>query len=378
MKNSSTNIFSIGTVLNDKWVILESIGKGAMGEVYRAHQFNLKRDVAIKVISDEFLQSFEENEEEIETAYRRFRNEVLSMALISHPNVLQIFDFESTLVKSGTNEVNIEYIVMEYIPGATLRATMSEQGFSPEEDLTREWLLDYFLPILNGVQAMHNTDIIHRDLKPENVFIDTNVPKIADFGLAHSHRLSPVTGSMDVKGTLAYMSPEHYYDLKRADQRADIYSLGKMLYEAIEGRITSTNLPFKQVHLSDPKTVFFKELDRIIQKATAENKEERIESVDSLRKTLLQALTTVENKKIPRFFVSENVITTISKSKWTWVGIIIAILSVLIMTLWHIFGKTEKSNDMYNMMHSSSQRSQPIHQKSAEIPKPLVDLILLN
>ena len=99
MSNPTKNIFKIGYVLNDKWVIIEFIDKGAMGEVYRAHQLNLKRDVAIKVISQEMLQSFEDDPEEIENAIQRFRREVQTMAQVRHPNVLLIFDYGSAVVE---------------------------------------------------------------------------------------------------------------------------------------------------------------------------------------------------------------------------------------------------------------------------------------
>jgi len=132
MNNHATNILKTGHVLNDKWVIIELIGKGAMGEVYRAHQLNLKRDVAIKIISQAMLQSFEDDPEEIETAFQRFRREVQAMAQVSHPNVLQIFDYGSDVIIKDGQEVPVEYIVMEFIPGATLRFTMSEEGFYPE------------------------------------------------------------------------------------------------------------------------------------------------------------------------------------------------------------------------------------------------------
>jgi serine/threonine-protein kinase len=140
-------------VLNDKWVILELIGKGGMGEVYRTHQLNLKRDVAIKVISREWLQSLGDNAEEIEIGLQRFRREVQAMSQIRHPNVLQIFDYGSDSIEKDGEDYCIEYIVMEYIPGATLRFTMSEEGFHPEQETIKGWLEDYFLPVLDGVQA---------------------------------------------------------------------------------------------------------------------------------------------------------------------------------------------------------------------------------
>jgi serine/threonine-protein kinase len=270
------NILETGTVLNDKWVILELIGKGGMGEVYRAHQLNLKRDVAIKVISREWLQTLEDDVEEIEIGLQRFRREVQAMSQIRHPNVLQIFDYGSTSIKKNGMDVPIEYIVMEYVPGATLRFTMSEEGFHPDQEIIKGWLEENFLPVLDGVQAMHELDMVHRDLKPENVLMDGRTPKITDFGLARSSRMAPVTQSVEIKGTMPYMSPEHFLDFKKADQRADVYSLGKILFEAIIGKIPPDTIPFKSASLAKADTPFLQKLDRIIQDTTVEEKEDRI------------------------------------------------------------------------------------------------------
>jgi serine/threonine-protein kinase len=195
MEATLNSTLDIGTVLNEKWVILELIGKGGMGEVYRAHQLNLKRDVAIKVISREWLQSLEDDVEEIEIGLQRFRREVQAMSQIRHPNVLQIFDYGSESINKDGQDSSIEYIVMEYIPGATLRFTMSEEGFHPDQESIKDWLEEHFLPVLDGVQAMHDLGMVHRDLKPENVLMDDTTPKIADFGLARSTRMTPVTQS---------------------------------------------------------------------------------------------------------------------------------------------------------------------------------------
>ena len=228
---SCNNTLNVGDVLNTKWVILEFIDKGGMGEVYRAHQTNLNRDVAIKVISREWLESIDESDEEAETLVQRFRREVQSMAQISHPNVLQVYDYDSITIKKCNVDTPVEYIAMEYIPGGSLRATMSEEGFFPEEAPIRSWIKSYFMPVLAGVKALHDIGIVHRDLKPENILMDHDTPKICDFGLVRSSRLKPVTQSMDIKGSPHYMSPEHFFDFKRADQKADVYSLGKILFE---------------------------------------------------------------------------------------------------------------------------------------------------
>ena len=337
--SKSTRIFKTGYVLNDKWVIIEFIGKGAMGEVYRAHQLNLKRDVAIKVISREMLASLEDDPEEIETAIQRFRREVQAMAQVRHPKVLQIFDYGSAVIHREHHVVPVEYIVMEYIPGATLRFTMSEEGFYPEQDLTGAWLADYFLPLLEGVEAIHAKDIAHRDLKPENVLMDGKTPKIADFGLACSISMQPVTQSLDIKGTPAYMSPEHFFDFKNADQQSDIYSLGKILYEAIDGKITSKILPFKGAALENPDKPFLIKLDKIIQDATAEKKESRLKSVGDLRIAILEALNILKTEIVPDTPTSPKPLPLLYQPRIVWTGIVIAVLSVAAMGLWHLIGQ---------------------------------------
>jgi serine/threonine-protein kinase len=341
--SNGKSLLEIGTVLNKKWVILEFIGKGGMGEVYRAHQLNLKRDVAIKIISPDWLQPLEGDEEAIETGLQRFRREVHAMAQVRHPNFVQIFDHDSISVKKGEKDELVEYIAMEYIPGGTLRSTMSEEGFYPDEDTARAWLMDYFIPVLESVQAMHELKIVHRDLKPENVLMDGNTPKIADFGLACSPRWKPVTQSIDIKGTPAYMSPEHFLDFRRADQRADIYSLGKILFEAIEGKVTPETIPFKSVRLANPDTPFFQKLSRIINDATAEDKKERLGSVEEFRNALVEAIGTVKGKTASHVSIHTGPFSALAHPKWIWTGIVVASISVVLMTLWHLLGEPGRS-----------------------------------
>jgi eukaryotic-like serine/threonine-protein kinase len=273
----------VGMVLDDKWVILEFIGKGGMGEVYRAHQLNLKRDAAIKIISQEWLNSFDCDTEELENSLERFHREVQVMAQIQHPNVLQIFDQGSAKIRKDETEHVVEYIAMEYVPGSSLRAAMSEEGFYPEEELTVEWLTTYFLPLLDGVRMLHECGIVHRDLKPENVLLSGNTPKIADFGLASSCTLKPITLSVHMMGTPPYMPQEQFMDMRRTDYRADVYALGKILYEALDGKMTSEHIPFKQVQLKNPKGTLFNGLNQIIRHATAEDKNERLPTTEERR-----------------------------------------------------------------------------------------------
>ena len=343
MEATLNSTLDIGTVLNEKWVILELIGKGGMGEVYRAHQLNLKRDVAIKVISREWFQSLEDDVEEIEIGLQRFRREVQAMSQIRHANVLQIFDYGSDLIKKDGEDSTIEYIVMEYVPGAALRFTMSEEGFFPDQDLIKSWLVDYFLPVLDGVQAIHDLDIAHRDLKPENVLMDGTTPKIADFGLACSTRMTPVTQSVDIKGTMPYMSPEHFLDFKKADQRADVYSLGKILFEAIDGKIPRETIPFKSASLAKADTPFLQKLDRIIREATVEEREDRIESVAEIRKAIFEAIDSLKGETAPEISETPARPLFFYQAKWIWAGIAVALISMLAMALWHLMSEPGKS-----------------------------------
>ena len=148
-----SNLFDPGIVLDNKWVIVEFLGRGAMGEVYRAHQLNLKRDVAIKVISEESILAADEDSDEIESIKKRFHREVHAMAKVRHANIINIYDYGVIDEKSDEEGDFIEYIVMEYIPGDTLRFTMSEEGFYPEPELLQAWLEEFFLPVLDGVTA---------------------------------------------------------------------------------------------------------------------------------------------------------------------------------------------------------------------------------
>ena len=339
MTTLNDNLFQAGDVLNQKWVILEFIGKGGVGEVYRAHQVNLNRDVAIKVMLKEWLEGLDKDEEEAETLAQRFRREVQAMAQICHPYVLQVFDYDSVTVKRCGQDTPIEYIAMEYVSGGTLRTTMSEEGFYPDQAAIGRWIINYFIPVLVGVQALHDLEIVHRDLKPENILMENTIPKIADFGLARSCRLKPVTQSIDVKGSPQYMSPEHYFDFKRANKKADIYSLGKILFEAVEGKIKLSTIPFQSVELAKTESPFLEQLNRIIQSATAENSEERTESVQDLREQLEQVVKALEDQKLSASPDRRRRVSLFARPKWLWAGIVVVTLSSLLIAGWHFMGE---------------------------------------
>ena len=367
MTTTCKTTLKVGDVLNNKWVILGFIGKGGMGEVYRAHQTNLNRDVAIKVVSREWLEFLDEGDEEAETLVQRFRREVQAMAQIHHPNILQVFDHDAITVKKCDQAASIEYIAMEYIPGGSLRDTMSEEGFYPEADLFIAWVKRYFLPVLSGVMALHDNGVVHRDLKPENILMDQDTPKIADFGLARSNRLKPVTQSMDVKGSPHYMSPEHFFDFKRADQRADVYSLGKMLFEAVDGKLMS-GMPFKSAKLDKSESSFFKEIDRIIQMATAESRDERTKSVRDLLGQIERVIHGLASQKPGAKSHWQQSVPLFSKPRWIWTGIIVAVLSVMSMSVWHFLGEPGLGTQKGSLSTASGQhetRTGPVNETTA-------------
>jgi serine/threonine-protein kinase len=148
---------------------------------------------------------------------------------------------------------------------------------------------------------------------------------------------------MEVKGTAHYMSPEHFFDFRKADHRADIYSLGKILYEAIDGKIDKKHLPLKTVSLANTETPFFQKLDEIIQKATAEKKEDRFGSVDKLRNALSNVINGFSKEAAIEIAVKPKHLSFLNKAKWIWTGVALAILSVAAMTVWHFMGDPGKA-----------------------------------
>ncbi len=201
--------------------ILEKIGEGGMGAVYRAHDESLERDVAIKVLPAGLLED--------EGARKRFRQEALALAKLNHPNIEAVYEF-------STQDAN-DFLVMEFVPGVTLSDKLAA-GPLPEKDVVR--LATQFA---EGLAAAHEQNIIHRDLKPGNLRLTPDGRlKILDFGLAKLVRprgdaavTEGVTHTHAVSGTLPYMAPEQLRGAA-ADARSDIYAAGVVLYEMATGK----------------------------------------------------------------------------------------------------------------------------------------------
>jgi len=203
--------------------ILELLGRGGMGAVYKARQKHLDRLVAVKILSPEVSHdpAFAE----------RFAREARALARLNHPHIVGVYDFGQT--------EGLYFLVMEFVDGLNLRRLIAEQkGLTPANALA-------IVPqICDALQFAHDEGIVHRDIKPENILIDKKGRvKIADFGLAKltasGERASPdsLTGTHQVMGTLRYMAPEQMEGSKQVDHRADIYSLGVVFYELLTGEL---------------------------------------------------------------------------------------------------------------------------------------------
>lgn len=206
----------VGKRLDGRYEIQEIIGVGGMAVVYKAHDNQENRTVAIKILKSEFVS----NQEFI----RRFKNESKAIAMLSHPNIVKVYD-----VSFGDL---IQYIVMEYIEGITLKEYIERQGSLRWKDAVH-----FTIQILRGLQHAHDKGIVHRDVKPQNIMVlpDSTI-KVTDFGIARFSRSDQRTITDKAIGSVHYISPEQARG-EKTDEKSDIYSVGVMLYEMITGQM---------------------------------------------------------------------------------------------------------------------------------------------
>lgn len=206
----------VGKRLDGRYEVQEIIGVGGMSVVYKAYDNVDDRIVAIKILKEEFL-----NNEEFK---RRFKNESKAIALLSHPNIVKVYD-----VNFGEK---LQYIVMEYIDGITLKEYINKQGAITWNDA-----LFFMTQILRAVQHAHDKGIVHRDIKPQNIILLKNGNiKVTDFGIARFSRSETRTLTEQAIGSVHYIAPEQAKG-EYTDEKADIYSLGVVLYEMLAGSV---------------------------------------------------------------------------------------------------------------------------------------------
>ena len=206
----------VGKRLDGRYEIKEIIGVGGMAVVYKAYDNQENRTVAVKILKEEFIS----NEEFV----RRFKNESKAIAMLSHPNIVKVYD-----VSFGDL---IQYIVMEYIDGITLKEYIEREGSLRWKDAVH-----FTIQILKGLQHAHDKGIVHRDVKPQNIMVlPDGTIKVTDFGIARFARSEQRTITDKAIGSVHYISPEQARG-EKTDEKTDIYSVGVMLYEMLTGRL---------------------------------------------------------------------------------------------------------------------------------------------
>ncbi len=266
-----------GSTIAGRYEILEQLGRGGMGEVYRARDTKLDEEMALKLLRPEIASD--------KIMIDRFRNELKLARKITHKNVCRMYDFHE---EEGT-----PFITMEYVAGDDLKSQIQKRGKIPIEEalsITRQ--------VTVGLIEAHELGVVHRDLKPQNIMIDKKGhAKIMDFGIARSVELPGVTTTGMIVGTPDYISPEQA-EGEEADQRSDIYSLGITLYEMVTGNVPfkgdtalSVAIKHKSQIPSDPKKLnpeVSEDLSRLILICMEKKKERRYQSAEELLADLVK------------------------------------------------------------------------------------------
>jgi len=295
----------VGKVISH-YRILEKLGEGGMGVVYKAEDIKLKRTVALKFLPPHFSADDEVRE--------RFINEAQAASALNHTNICSIHAIEEFEKQ--------QFIDMEFVEGKTLGVLLNEKELSLKE------VVDIALQITEGLNAAHKKGIVHRDIKPDNIMVTgDNLVKIMDFGLAKLKGSSKLTKTYSTLGTLSYMSPEQARG-EEVDQRSDIFSFGAVLYEMITGR-----RPFKGEHeaaimysvmnetpepLARYKAEVPEELQRVVDKSLTKERVKRYQHADEI----VADLRSAEPK------LSRNIVTVSHRSKAPWiVASVVAVLA---------------------------------------------------
>ena len=279
-----------GKIIGNRYEMIEKIGNGGMATVYKAKDLTLKRNVAIKVLKDEFTTDNE--------FIRRFNIEAQSAASLTHPNIVSIYDVGS--------EGNIYYIVMELIQGKTLKQIIDEDGVLPWK-----WSLNIAIQIASALETAHKNNIIHRDIKPHNIIItEDGIAKVTDFGIAKAVSNSTITAFGTTIGSVHYFSPEHARG-GFTDAKSDLYSLGIVMYEMLTGRVpfdADTPVSIALKHMQEKPVEPIKlnpsipfAVNKIILKAMQKDTNLRYQSATEMLKDLSMALKNPEGH-----FVKEN------------------------------------------------------------------------
>ena len=270
----------INKIIAGRYVLKESIGQGGMADVYLAYDKILQRTVAVKIMRSSLTGD--------PVYVTRFHREASAAAALTHKNIVEIYDVGE--------EGDDYYIVMEYVPGQTLKELIYKRGA-----LHYVEAIDVMKQVASATAKAHSMGIVHRDLKPQNIMVtDSGVVKIGDFGIASIQSLSQVTQTDTIMGSLHYLAPEVARG-EKATVQSDIYALGIVFYELLRGDVpfngeSPVNIALKHMRDEIPSVRQFnpsipQSVENIIIKATAKNIKERYQSASEMYEDLLVCLT---------------------------------------------------------------------------------------
>jgi serine/threonine protein kinase/Tfp pilus assembly protein PilF len=317
-----------GTTFARRYDVIEEVGRGGMGKVYRAIDKNVEEEVALKILNPEVAAD--------EKMIDRFRNELKLARKITHRNVCQMYDLN--------DEKGTQFIIMEYVPGEDLRSLIKRIG---RFTIGKSILIAK--QVCEGLSEAHRLGVVHRDLKPQNIMIDKegNV-RIMDFGIARVMKTRGVTEEDLILGTPEYMSPEQV-EGKDIDSRSDIYSLGVILYEMVTGKPPfqgdtpfSIALKHKSEKPPDPRQInnqVSDQLSRVILKCLEKDKGKRYQSADDLSSELskIERDIPTTDKFVPRWKLTTRKWGRIARKKALLYGSIILLAALLIAGGIYIF-----------------------------------------
>jgi len=325
---------STGSVFAGRYQIIEELGEGGMGKVYRVLDKKLGEEVALKLVRPEIALD--------QSTVERFRNELKLARKISHRNIGRMFDLGE--------EEGKHFITMEYVPGENLRTMIRMSG-----QLGVRTAVTILKEVCEGLTEAHRLGIVHRDLKPSNIMIDRegNV-RILDFGIARSMKGKGITGAGVAIGTPEYMSPEQV-EGKETDERSDIYSLGVVLYEMVTGRVPfEGETPFvigvkhKSEIPRDPRELNSQipdELSRVILKCLEKDREKRFQSAADVYSELsgMEKGIPATERIVPRRkpFTSKEITVTFGLKKLLLPILGLVFLIVAAIVIWKVLPKKE-------------------------------------
>lgn len=274
-------------IIAERYELLELVGQGGMADVYLAQDIILNRTIAIKILRTSLAKD--------PIYVTRFQREASAAAALSHKNIVEIYDV-------GEDEDKY-YIVMEYVPGMTLKELILKRGAVHVVEA-----IDIMKQVISGISKAHQLGIIHRDLKPQNILVtDSGVAKIADFGIASMQSLAQVTQTDVIMGSLHYLAPELARG-EKATAQSDVYALGIVFYELLRGEVpfngeSPVNIALKHMQEDLPSLLEFnpsipQSVENIVIKATAKNLNDRYKSATEMLDDIKTCMERQDEEKL--------------------------------------------------------------------------------